>query len=116
MVLLTADCAALWVWRRGHDSGYRWHGVDAQSGVCCAIFRNEGPVLSSTLIREADDLAWARWPGERHFTYVNPAKVRHKRDPGRCFLKAGWNRCGESKGGLLIFERTPPEVCHDTLH
>jgi hypothetical protein len=31
--------------------------------VNCAVFRNEGPVLSSDLILEAEELAWGRWPG-----------------------------------------------------
>ena len=102
MVLLTSDCLALFAWQRSTVER-----ASGQTGINCTVFRNEGPILSSTLIREADDLAWARWPGERHFSYVNADKVRHKRDPGRCFLKAGWTRCGTSKAGLLIFERLP---------
>jgi len=103
MVLLTLDCTALFAWQRStreRDSG--------QIGICCTVFRNEGPLLSSELVAAADELAWARWPDQaRHFTYVNADKVRHKRDPGRCFLKAGWRRCGTSKGGLIILERLP---------
>lgn len=101
MVLLTPDCRALWVWR---VERYR---RDGQAGVNCAIFRNEGSILSSLLVTEADRLAWARWPGERHFTFVDASKTRHKRDPGRCFRKAGWRPCGLTKGGLVILERLP---------
>lgn len=100
MVLLSPDALALFVWRK-------FRSMDHQEGVCCAVFRNEGPRLSSDLIREADALAWERWPGERLYTYVDPKKTRHKRDPGRCFLKAGWRHCGWSKRGLRILEHTP---------
>jgi hypothetical protein len=80
--------------------------LDNQTGVNCAVFRNEGAGLSSDLIREADELAWQRWPGERHFTYVWDEKVR-SRNPGYCFLKAGWQRVGRNKDGrLTLLERT----------
>lgn len=96
MVLLTVCCRALFVWVRNRVERY-----DGQHGVNCAVFRNEGAGLSSDLIREADELAWQRWPGERHFTYVEDAKVRRKRDPGRCFIRAGWRICGRNADGRL---------------
>jgi hypothetical protein len=100
MVLLTPDALALFVWRL-------FISMDHQTGVNCAVFRNEGSALSSDLIRQADNIAWDRWPREsRHYTYVNAKKVRHKRDPGRCFLRAGWRYCGFTKGGLRILEIT----------
>ena len=101
MVLLTRDCDALFVWRREQLR------VDNQAGVNCSIFRNESRILSSVLIREADELAWQRWPGERHFTFVDGRKVRSI-NPGACFKKAGWKRCGESRKGLVILELLPP--------
>lgn len=98
MVLLTSYSDALFVWTR---EKFRH---DGQTGINCAVFRNESAALSSDLIREADDLAWQRWPSEtRHFTYVDGSKVRSA-NPGYCFIKAGWRRCGHSKGGLLILE------------
>jgi hypothetical protein len=99
MVLLRPAADALFVWRK-FISG------DGQQGVNCAVFRNEGPELSSTLIREADALADLRWPGERHFTYVNPRKVRGT-NPGFCFLKAGWRRCGVTKWNKLMIMELP---------
>jgi len=99
MVLLTLGCSALFCWRF-----QRLYQRDGQKGVNCSVFRNEGPELSSTLIREADELAEGRWPGERHYTYVNPLKIRST-NPGACFLKAGWRKCGVSKGGLVILEK-----------
>ena len=100
MVLLTPDALALFVWRKFiSDNG--------QHGVNCAVFRNEGVARSSDLIREADRIAWERWPGERLYTYVDPGKTRRKRDPGRCFLRAGWQHCGWTKRGLRILEHLP---------
>ena len=103
LMLLTVTCDALFLWRRER---YR---RDAQTGINCAIFRNEGAVLSSDLVREADDLAWRRWPGERLFTFVNADRIRST-NPGACFRKAGWRRLPEStKGGLVILERLPAD-------
>lgn len=99
MLLLTPDALALFVWRKFID-----HCIPPQTGVNCAVFRNEGPVRSSDLIRAADDIAWERWPGERLYTYVDGSKVRRKRDPGRCFLRAGWKHAGYTKGGLRILD------------
>lgn len=104
MVLLSQMCDALFVWL--HNTVER---LDKQVGVNCAVFRNESSTLSSELIREADDLAWQKWGDEpRHFTYVDASEVRHKRDPGRCFIKAGWRKCGMSANGKLLFERLAP--------
>jgi hypothetical protein len=112
MVLLNFDCTALYVWKRNMiplDQRSRYPRQDRQAGVFCSVFRNESPILSSDLIREAMDLAWRRWPGERLFTYVNPAKIRST-NPGACFKYAGWRCCGMSKGGLVILECLPEEV------
>ena len=76
---------------------------DGQPGVYCPVFRNEGPVRSSDLIRAAMELAWFRWPGERLFTYVDPGLVRST-NPGYCFLMAGWRKCGRSGRGLVLLE------------
>ena len=99
MVLLTPGCDALFAWQ--FSTVVRNSG---QKGVSCTVFRNEGHSLSSELIKAADELADLRWPGERHFTYVNAAKIRSS-NPGYCFLAAGWRRCGTSKGGLVILEK-----------
>jgi hypothetical protein len=99
-VLITPDALALFVWRK-------FRSMNHQEGVCCAVFRNEGAGLSSDLIRSADEIAWERWPGQRLYTYVDTKETRHKRDPGRCFLKAGWRYFGWSQGGLRILEIRP---------
>lgn len=94
-MVLTTHCArGLFVWRK-FISG------DGQQGVNCAVFRNETDALSSDLIKEADRLADQRWPGERHYTYVNARKIKST-NPGYCFIQAGWRRCGITKHNKLI--------------
>jgi hypothetical protein len=100
MVLLTPECDALFVWRK-------FISLDGQLGINCAVFRNEGPRLSSELIRSAMCLAWRRWPGERLYTYVNPRAVKSP-NPGYCFKIAGWRKCGVTASGLVILEALPP--------
>lgn len=102
LVLITPDGLALFVWRKFID-----HAIPPQTGVNCAVFRNEGPQLSSFLISEAEKFAWDRWPGERLYTYVDSKKIRPKKNPGFCFLCAGWNRYATTKGGLEILEHIP---------
>lgn len=100
MLLMTMNCDALFVWRK-------FISADGQQGVNCAVFRNESPIQSSLLIREAVAFAWRRWPGERLFTYVAADKVKSS-NPGYCFIKAGWQKCGLTKWNkLLIFELLP---------
>jgi hypothetical protein len=101
MVLLTESCDALFVWLKNTVARY-----DHEVGINCVVFRNEGPVLSSELIREADQLAWQRWPGERHFTYVDAGKIRST-NPGVCFKKANWRYVRQSQQGLHLLEVTP---------
>lgn len=101
IVLMTVNCDALFTWRRFIDKS-------GQTGVNCAVFRNESPILSSVLIQEAERHAWARWPGERLYTYVDPGAVKST-NPGYCFKANGWNRCGfTAVRKLLILEKYPP--------
>jgi hypothetical protein len=78
-------------WRPDPDSGIRaMNGLD---GWTCTIFRNEGAGLASSLILEAEAALVAAGHGcgpDGMLTYVWAAKVRRKRDPGRCFRRAGW--------------------------
>lgn len=99
-MLITALVDALFVWRK-FKSG------DGQIGVNCSVFRNESKVKSSDLILEAEQVALKRWPMERLYTYVNAKKIKSK-NPGYCFIAAGWNRCGITKWNkLVILEKTP---------
>lgn len=100
LVLRTARCDAIFGWRK-------YISDDGQDGVNCAFFRNEGPRLSSDLILEAESIAWARWPGERFYTYVDSRRVKST-NPGYCFLMAGWRKCGLTKvRKLTILEKLP---------
>jgi len=101
MVLITPNADALFVWRK-------FINQDNQPGVNCAVFRNEGPYLSSLLIEEACRLAWQKWPGERLYTYVDARKIRST-NPGACFIKAGWTRLKTrtKKRGLVVLEILP---------
>ncbi len=108
LVLIATDGRGLFVWRSFIDDatidGERHAGP---RDVCCSVFRNESGALSSALILQAEPFAFSRWPGTaRLYTYVDPSKVRRKRDPGRCFLRAGWRRRGITKGGLVVLEKT----------
>lgn len=94
LVLIGADADALFVWRKFIDD-------TGQQGVNCAVFRNQSRVLASELIREAEEVAWKRWPGERLYTYVNGRAVRNKRAPGECFLWAGWRYVRDAEGELV---------------
>lgn len=100
LVLVTGTQDALFVWRKFIND-------DGNQGVNCAVFRNESPILSSDLILEAEQIAWHRWPGERLYTYVNPFKIRST-NPGYCFLRAGWRRCGLTAKKFVILEKFQP--------
>ena len=106
MVLITPDDRALFVWRKFISANH-------QKGVNCAVFRNEASIFgcASDLIRAASAAAWERWPGERLYTYVDPRLVK-SRNPGYCFLMAGWRKCGITKSKKLLILECFPEVCN----
>lgn len=102
IVLLRADALALCVWRK-------FISADGQTGVNCAVYRNEGHETASKMLLEAMEIAWNRWPGERLFTYVNPRKIKYTMERSRpvwgwCFYKAGWSFAGLTSRGLHILE------------
>lgn len=100
LILMTPSQDALFVWR------YELYRLDEEAGVNCAVFRNEGVELSSQLIRAADVRAWERWPGQRLFTFVDPAEV-HSPNPGFCFKAAGWRYVRTTPKGLHVLEILP---------
>lgn len=109
LCFVTPDSLAVWTtsWPFAEYVKHAWAGAWVNS-----IFRNEGAGLSSELIREA--ISATRWTWEPPelgmITFVDSAKVRHKRDPGRCYLKAGFHHVGYTKGGLLAFQMLPDEM------
>lgn len=97
IVLTTLFYDAAFIWRK-------FKPMDDQTGINCSVFRNESQVKSSVLIAEAMEHAFARWPGERLYTYVNPRAIRSS-NPGYCFKLCGWEVCGHTKArDLLILE------------
>lgn len=110
LVLLTEPADALWVtsWPFAEYVRHAWPGA-----WVCSCFRNESPRLSSELIREA--VAATRWafgepPDLGMVTFVDPTKVRRKRDFGRCYRKAGWLEVGATKGGLVALQLPPRDM------
>jgi hypothetical protein len=99
VVLLAHAGDALWVsrWPKPEYVDHRWPGAWE-----CTIFRNESPGLSSAMIRgalAATRAVWGEPPALGLVTWIDPAKVRRKRDPGRCFLRAGFHVEGITPGG-----------------
>lgn len=104
LVLLSADERAVWGACENLDpAGNRRFRV--------TIFRNENrDVLSSELVGEATRRTLGFW--RSHYggvpcaltTEVDPSRTKRKRDPGRCFIKAGWRRLGKTKSGLIVLE------------
>lgn len=81
--------------------------------TCSAFRREAGDVLASEMIRAA--VAHTRWrwphpPDTGMITFVDPAKVHRKRDPGRCFLRAGFRRVAATPSGLLILQMSPADM------
>lgn len=87
---------------------HQWGGAWINS-----LFRNESDDLSSELIREAISATISIWPNIPSLgmvTFVDAAKIRHKRDPGRCYLKAGFKKIGMTKGGLVVLQMLPGQM------
>lgn len=110
LVLVTEPADALWVtsWPYAEYVRHAWAGAWMNS-----CFRNESDHLSSVLIRAGVAATLARWPDPPELgmvTFVDAGKVRRKRDPGRCYLRAGFKRIGTTQGGLLAFQLLPEDM------
>lgn len=107
LCLRTAAGDAVWSssWPNAEYVRHEWAGLWE-----CSTFRNESEYISSALIKDAVAITRGRWgypPPGGMVTFVNPDKVRHKRDPGRCFLRAGFTRAGFTKSGLVALTLAP---------
>lgn len=108
IVLLTHSLDALWVssFPLPEFTQHQWAGA-----WICSLFRNESPALSSQLITDAVAIThhfWGPPPPLGFVTFVNPSAVRHKRDPGRCYRKAGFRPVGYTqKRHYLALQLTP---------
>jgi hypothetical protein len=128
IVLRTPNEDAYWVssWPFPRYVKHAWAGA-----WTCSAFRNESPqsYLSSDMIRHAVAITreiWGDPPPLGMVTFVDPKKVRRKRDIGRCFRRAGFRpaRCPvhdtkvsdccachhETKGGLFALLLSPEDM------
>lgn len=110
LVLLTDNQSAVW----GTSYPFAEYVLHAWAGAFVnSLFRNEGEYLSSTLIRWAvahTIWTWPEIPDLGMITFVDAGKVRPKRDPGRCYLRAGFQHVGFTKGGLYAFQLLPKDM------
>ena len=108
LVFKTEELDAFWITSWPYYVQHAWPGA-----WMCSAFRNEGEHLSSELIREAVAATLYEYgaaPDLGMITFVNQAKVRKKRDPGRCFLRAGFKNAGMTKGGLVALQLLPLDM------
>lgn len=128
--LVLREPRGFWVtsWPFAEYVGHAWAGA-----WVCSAFRLEGgqPGDASDLIREALAITRWRWPNtptipawqitRRHdrsdiariqiamVTMVDPSKTTTKRDPGRCFRRAGFVEIGRTKERDLLVLGLPIE-------
>jgi hypothetical protein len=112
LVLRTPDGGALWVtsWPFAEYVKHGWAGAWVNS-----LFRNERRdlYLSSELIREAVAATRWQWPDVPTLgmvSFIDANEVKRKRDPGRCYRKAGFELDGETKAGLLAWRLRPENM------
>jgi hypothetical protein len=110
LVLLTEGADALWVtsWPFAEFTKHAWAGAWVNS-----LFRNESPHLASELIRQAVSATRGFYgdpPPLGMITFIDASKIRHKRDPGRCYRKAGFKHVGFTAGGLHALQMLPGEM------
>lgn len=109
-------CIVLWTegavwttsWPFAEYVKHRWPGAWVNS-----LFRKETAGLASDFIREAVAATRALWeeiPPLGMVTFVDEDEVRHKRDPGRSYLRAGFRPVGRTQGGLLAFQLLPEDM------
>lgn len=110
LVLKTRAVDAFWItsWPFAQYVKHAWAGA-----WVCSAFRNEGSVRSSILIGEAvaaTRFAFGEPPELGMVTFVDADKTRRKRDPGRCYRRAGFEHVGFTKGGLWVLQITPDRM------
>jgi hypothetical protein len=108
--LVLTTPTAFWVtsWPMAEYVQHAWAGA-----WVCSAFRNEGDQLSSSLVTAAVAATRWRWPDVPDLgmvTFVDPTKTRRKRDPGRCFRRAGFLPVGHTKGGLVALRIAPEDM------
>jgi hypothetical protein len=110
VLVLKTPCARA-VWATSYPFAqyvkHAWAGAWMNS-----LFRNEGAGLSSELILAAIRFTTTVWdpPALGMITFVDASKVRAKQNPGYCYLRAGFEHVGETKGGLLAFQFSQAKI------
>lgn len=110
-LVLVSDAPAFWItsWPFAEYVKHDWAGA----WVCSAFRREGGDDLASAMIRDAVAITkwkWANVPDLGMVTFVDRAKTKPKRDPGYCYLQAGFQPCGETKGGLVALQLLPDNM------
>ncbi len=109
LVLLTPEAEALWVtsWPYAEYVLHAWGGAWVNS-----LFRREAGPLASELIVAAVAMTRALWdpPPLGVVSFIDATKTKHKRDPGRCYRKAGWSHVGFTKAGLWVYQQLPHQM------
>jgi hypothetical protein len=108
----TKESGCLWItsWPIAEYVQHAWAGA-----WMCTAFRNETPELhlSSDLIRDAVAATLSNWPEPPPLgmvTFIDPTKTRRKRDPGRCFRRAGFVDVGVTGKGLIALGLDPDSM------
>lgn len=108
LVLKTFDRSAAWVvsWPFAEFAHHAWAGAWMNS-----LFRNEGTLRSSDLIRWAvahTRACWPEVPALGIVSFVDAAKTEPKEVPGWCYRRAGWSHVGFTQtDGLYAFQQLP---------
>lgn len=110
LVLKTPEVDAFWItsWPFAEYVRHAWAGA-----WVCSAFRNESEHLSSELIREAVAVTLAYYgapPEKGMVTFVDTRKTKPKLHPGYCYLKAGFQYVGQTKGGLVALQLLPQDM------
>ncbi len=107
--LRSLDGGALWVtsWPFAEFVKHDWPGLWVNT-----LFRRESGPLASDLIRDAVAATRAFWdpPEGGIVTFVDASKIKKKRDPGRCYRKAGFREVGKTRGGLIALQMLRSEM------
>src|SRR5262245_32552700 len=112
LVLVTEGADALWVssWPLAEYVRHAWAGAWINS----TFRRDPTAPLASDLIRRAVAATRSIWgdpPPLGMVTFVDPAAVKRKRDPGRCYRHAGFQLVGRTKiNGHLAWQLLPADM------
>lgn len=117
LVLMAHEAVWTSSWPLPQYVKHRWPGAWVNS-----IFRREAGEKASVLIREAVAATRWYWPNVPELgmvTFIDTEKVRPRRAGyGKCYLKAGFEPDGYTKGGLLALRLKPecmPEAAKPNL-